>query len=79
MTTRVRFCLSYGPLKLGFNAFKLDNISRRNALLTQTLSMTLLIPATVLLHVWSYDFYYTMLSTEHRRHMTNEVLWNKNK
>ena len=35
-----------------------------NALLTWTLSMTLRIRAKVLLHVWSYDFYDMMLSTE---------------
>ena len=28
MTTSVRFCLSYDPLKLDFIAFKMDNISR---------------------------------------------------
>ena len=29
MTTSVRFCLSYDPLKLDFIAFKVDDISRR--------------------------------------------------
>ena len=29
MTTSVRFCLSYDPLKSDFIAFKMDNISRR--------------------------------------------------
>ena len=34
--------------------------------------MTLRIPAKVLLHVWSYDFYDMTLSTgEQRRHMIN--------
>ena len=34
--------------------------------------MTLLIPAKVLLHVWSYDFYDMTLSTgKQRRHMIN--------
>ena len=29
MTTSVRVCLSYDPLKLDFIAFKIENISRR--------------------------------------------------
>ena len=34
--------------------------------------MTLRIPAKVLLHVWSYDFYDMTLSTgKQRRHMIN--------
>ena len=34
--------------------------------------MTLRIPAKVLIHVWSYDFYYMTLSTgKQRRHMIN--------
>ena len=63
MTTSVIFCLSYDPLKSDVIAFKLDNISEENALLTRKLSMTLLLRAKVLLHVWSYDFYDTLLST----------------
>ena len=36
--------------------------------------MTLLIPAKVLLHVWSYDFYDMTLSTgKQRRHMINSI------
>ena len=35
--------------------------------------MTLRIPAKVLIHVWSYDFYDMTLSTgKQRRHMINE-------
>ena len=35
--------------------------------------MTLRIPANVLLHVWSYDFYDMTLSTgKQRRHMIND-------
>ena len=35
--------------------------------------MTLRIPAKVLLHVWSYDFYDMTLSTgKQRRHMIND-------
>ena len=64
MTTSVRFCLSYVPLKWDFFAFKMIIISIRNALLTRTLSMTLCLRAKVLLHVWSYDFYDMMISTE---------------
>ena len=37
--------------------------------------MTLRIPAKVLLHVWSYDFYDMTLSTgKQRRHMINAIL-----
>ena len=64
MTMSVRFCLSYDPLKWDFIAFKMIFISTGNALLTQTLSMALRLRAKVLLHVWSYDFYDMMLSTE---------------
>ena len=55
----LRFCLSYmyDPLKLDFITFKMIIISKRNALLTRTLSMTLRVRAKLLLHVWSYDFY----------------------
>ena len=39
--------------------------------------MTLLIPAKVLLHVWSYDFYDMTLSTgKQRRHMINTIMLN---
>ena len=37
--------------------------------------MTLLIPAKVLLHVWSYDFYDMTLSTgKQRRHVINRFI-----
>ena len=37
--------------------------------------MTLRIPAKVLIHVWSYDFYDMTLSTgKQRRHMINDVI-----
>ena len=37
--------------------------------------MTLRIPAKVLLHVWSYDFYDMTLSTgKQRRHMINKYI-----
>ena len=64
MIMSVRFCLSYDPLQWDFIAFKLNFISKENALLTQTFSMMLCLRAKVLLHVWSYDFYDTMLSTQ---------------
>ena len=64
MTTRVRFCLLYDPLKWDFIAFKMNIISIRNALLTPTLTMRLRVRAKVVLHVWSYDFYDMTLSTE---------------
>ena len=57
MTTSVRVCLSYDPLKWDFIAFKMIIISIGNALLTRTMSMTLRLRAKVLLHVWSYDFH----------------------
>ena len=42
--------------------------------------MTLLIPAKVLLHVWSYDFYDMALSTgKQRRHMIKHLLKQTNK
>ena len=38
--------------------------------------MTLRIPAKVLIHVWSYDFYDMTLSTgKQRRHMIKSILW----
>ena len=50
--------------KLDFIAFKMIIISRRNALLTRTLSMTLRLCTTMCLHVWSYDFCDMTLSTK---------------
>ena len=49
--------------KTGFCSFKVEKIQEENALLAQALSVTLRLRAKVLLHVWSYDFYDTMLST----------------
>ena len=46
------------PFKIRFYRLsKWTIFQEENALLTQTLSMTLLVHAKVLLHVWSYDFY----------------------
>ena len=47
MTTSVRFCLSYDPLKVYFIAFRMDNILRENALLKRTSSMKLRLRAKV--------------------------------
>ena len=41
-------------------------------------AMTLLIPAKVLLHVWSYDFYDMTLSTgKQRRHMIKSFIFKR--
>ena len=56
--------------KIGFYRLRSGHIFKKNALLLRTSSMTLRIPAKVLLHVWSYDFYDMTLSTgKQRRHM----------
>ena len=69
MTTRVRSFIS--PSKLTY-------FQRKFTLLLRTSSVTLRIPAKVLIHVWSYDFYDMTLSTgKQRRHMIKYVyrLW----
>ena len=43
---------------------KLTLFQQENALLTLTLSVTLRVCAKMLLHMWAYDFYDMMLSTE---------------
>ena len=50
-----------------------ENLEQKKiTLLLRTSSMTLCIPAKVLLHEWSYDFYDMTLSTgKQRRHMIN--------
>ena len=40
MTTSVRFCLSYDPLKWDYINFKVNITSVRHVLMTQTLSMS---------------------------------------
>ena len=71
MTTSVRFVLSYDFLNRFLSLLKWNE----NTLLLRTSSMTLRIPAKVLLHVWSYDFYDMTLSTgKQRRHMINQDL-----
>ena len=49
-------------LYMGIHCLQKAHYFNKNALLTRTLSMTLRMCAIVLLHVWSYDFYDTMLS-----------------
>ena len=53
MTTSVKFCLLYDPLKLDFIALKLDTISRGKRIVDTELSITLRLCAKVLLYVWS--------------------------
>ena len=53
MTTSVRFCLSYVPLKWDFFAFKMIIISIRNALL----SMTLCLRAKVLFYTCGHTIF----------------------
>ena len=60
----VRFCLPYNPLKLDFNAFKLDNISRRKRIVDTDVVNDCTSTRQMLLHAWSYDFYDMTLSTE---------------
>ena len=64
MTTSVRFCLSYDPLKRNFTALKIQIITMRKRIVDTTLAITLRVRAIVSLHVWLYDFYCTTLSTE---------------
>ena len=52
------------PFLMGFYRLQKEHFYYENALLTRTLSMTLRKRAKVSLHVWSYDFYDTTLSTE---------------
>ena len=62
---RVRFCLSYDPLKMEF--YRLKNkyhLNKKTHWLPRSLSMTLHIRAKLLLHVLSYDSFERMLSTE---------------
>ena len=74
MTTIVRFWLSFGPLKWDFITFKMIIISKRNASLTRTLSMTLRLRAKVLLHMRSNDFYNMSLSIEFQRRRATKIL-----
>ena len=64
MTISVGFYLSYDPLKRNFISIERIFFQYENTLLTRMLSITLHVYAKVLLHVWSYDFYDTTLSTE---------------
>ena len=71
MTTSVRLCLSYYPLKWDFVAFKMNSVSIRKHIVGMTLSVTLRVHAKVLLHVWSYAFYDASSFEKQRHHMMN--------
>ena len=67
MTTSVRFCLSsYDPLKWDFIDFKMRTIlnRKRNADMDVVNDVMYV---NVLLHMWSYNFYDTTLSTKYKR------------
>ena len=57
MTTSIKFCLSYDPIKCDFVAFKLSIISVSKRLLTQSLSIMLHVHTKMLVQVWSYEIY----------------------
>ena len=64
--------------KIGFYRLRSGPIFNEFTLLLRTSSMTLCIPAKVLIHMWSYDFYDMTLSTgKQRRHMINIYFNNK--
>ena len=63
MTTSVRFVLSHDFLNTILSPLKVDIFPMKINIVVTTSSMTLRIPAKVLLHVWSYDFYDMTLST----------------
>ena len=64
MITSVRFCLSHDSLKYDFVAVKLNIISIRERIVDTDVVSDVKFPAKVLLHVLSYDYYDTTLSTE---------------
>ena len=65
MTSSVRFCLSYDPLKWDSMAFKMNFISiKKHVVEDGQLSVTLHVQTKVLLHMILYDFYDMTLSTE---------------
>ena len=52
MTTSVRFCLSYDPLKLDFIAFKMNIISiRKHVVVMDVVTDVACIPQSVITHV----------------------------
>ena len=70
MTTSVRFCLLYGPLKSHFIAFKMSIIS----IIKRIVDIDV-VRAKKLLHVWSYEFYdITLISEQQQRHMINRFM-----
>ena len=62
MTTSVGFCLSYNDFKYDFIANKLK---RKHRAVTDDVKM-LQVSNHVLLHMWSYGFYYMTLSTNYQ-------------
>ena len=64
MTTSVRFYLSYDPLKYDFSALKMNIISIRKRFVDTSIVNDFMCSCQVLLHMWLYDFYEKMLSTE---------------
>ena len=72
MTTRVKFCLLYDPLKMIFYRLQNEHYFNKNRIVDTTLSVTLRVRSKMLLHLWSYDFYDTMLSMV----MTRCYPWN---
>ena len=64
MAMSVRFCLLYDPLKWDFIPFKMKNISTGKRIVGMDIINDVMLRAKVLLHVWSYHFYDTTLSTD---------------
>ena len=59
MTTSVRFCLSFDPLKWNFIALKMNTISKRKCVVDTDFVNDVTctrVRAKVLLRVWSYNF-----------------------
>ena len=56
MRVSVRFCLSYNPLKLDFNAVKMNIISMRKCIVdTKVVKDVTCMCQSVITHVMSYD------------------------
>ena len=66
ITTSVRFCLSYDPLKRDFIMFRWNCMSVRTCIINTDIvnDVNLQVPKCYYVHMWSYDFYDMTLSTE---------------
>ena len=64
MIRNVRLCLSYCSLKWDSIAFKVNVISTRKHIVDMDVFNDVTCAHQVLLYVWSYEFYDTILSTE---------------